>query len=81
MVDSLLFAICYLRWAVRHPHWSHLNCDAPFPFKLELIQILRPHFPRGNGAGKLKHPVGKRGLAMINVSNNHEVSDAFKIAH
>ena len=51
-----------------------LDCNATLTLKVHVIKQLRLHISFGNGVGLLKNSVRKRTLAVVNVSNNAEIS-------
>ena len=52
-----------------------LDGDAAFALQVHGIQHLLLHLPLGKSPGQLQQTVRERGFAMINVSNNREITD------
>ena len=59
---------------VQHRDRVGLDGNAPFAFQVHGVQQLIGHVARGDGARAVQQPVGKRGLPVINVGNDAEVS-------
>ena len=59
---------------VDNAYRSRLDCNATLTLKVHVIKQLRLHIPFGNGVGLFKNSVRKRTLAVVNVSNNAEIS-------
>ena len=57
----------------RQPHVLGLDGDAAFPLDVHPVQVLRTHVTLGDDAGELQHPVGQRGLAVVDVGDDAEV--------
>ncbi len=58
-----------------HPDSAHLDRDAFFALQVHGIKDLFHHLAFGQGASSFKQAVRKGGLAMIDVSDNAEISD------
>jgi hypothetical protein len=57
----------------RQPHVLRLDGDAALALDVHPVQVLRAHVPVGDDAGDPEHPVGQRGLAVIDVGDDAEV--------
>ncbi len=66
---------------IYHPHRLHLNGDPLLALQIHLVQVLGAHLSRFHRSCQLQHAVGQRGLAVINVRDDHEVSDIPRIGH
>ncbi len=55
------------------PDVLRLDRDAAFAFDVHPVQVLRAHIAVGDHAGELQHPVGQRGLAVVDVGDDAEV--------
>ena len=64
---------------VHHADGMGLDRDAALALQIHRIQHLRLHLARGHGAGQLKQPVGQRGLAMVDMRDDREVSDVLGV--
>ena len=56
-----------------------LDRNATFAFQVHRIEHLRLHLPVIKAAGSLDQPVGKCGLAVIDVGNDREISDVLEV--
>ncbi len=57
----------------RQPHVLRLDRDAAFPLDVHPVEVLGAHRPLVDDAGELQHPVGQRGLAVVDVGDDAEV--------
>ena len=55
------------------PHVLRLDGDAALALDVHPVQVLGTHRPLVDDAGELQHPVGQRGLAVIDVGDDAEV--------
>jgi len=62
----------------RQPHVLGLDGDAAFALDVHPVQVLRPHLPGVDHTGQLQHPVGQRGLAVVDVGDDAEVADSLR---
>jgi small subunit ribosomal protein S20 len=53
-----------------------LDRDAPLALQVHPIEVLRPHRALIDGVGELEHPVGQRGLPVVDMRHDAEVADA-----
>ncbi len=60
----------------RHAHGLRLDRDAALALDVHPVQVLRAHLARVDHPGDLQHPVGQRGLPVVDVSDDAEVADA-----
>ena len=58
-----------------------LDGDAPFLFQVHVVQQLAGHLPGRDGAAFFQQPVRQRGLAVVNMCNNAEISDILLFCH
>ena len=49
--------------------------DSPFPLQIHGVEKLVFHLALADGVGALHQPITQRGLAMVDVRNNAEISD------
>ena len=56
-----------------------LDRDSAFPFKIHLIQQLLFHIPFLDGFRQFQDAVRKRGLSMVNMGNNAEITNMILI--
>ena len=56
-------------------HGFGLDRDAALPFEIHRVQNLSRHFALGQRACQLEQAVGERRLAMIDMSDDGEVTD------
>src|SRR5205807_1012733 len=52
-----------------------LDRDSALALELHRVEHLFPHLPAGDGMGQLQDAVGKRRLAVVDVSDDREVAD------
>ena len=64
---------------VHHANGMGLDGNAAFPLQVHGIEHLRLHFACGERTGQLEQAIGQRGLAVVNVRNDGEVSDVLGI--
>jgi len=57
-----------------------LDRDPPLPLYVHVVEDLVPELPVVHEVRILDEPVGKRGLAVIDMGNDAEVSDLFHLA-
>ena len=63
---------------LRHPGDTHILClngDAALPLDIHAVQILVTHFALVDDTGDLQHAIGQRGLTVVDVGNDAEVTD------
>src|SRR3546814_2933163 len=72
-VEDIAFAV--LRGVVQADR-LRLDGDAALALDIHIVQHLLGHFAIGQPAGALDQPVGKGGLAMVDVRDDREVADA-----
>ena len=60
---------------VGQPDGLGLDGDPPLPFEVHAVEVLLAHLPRGHRVGQLQHPIGQRGLAVVDVGDDAEVAD------
>ena len=60
---------------VRHSNRLHFDRDAAFALKSHTVEVLRLHFSHLDRSGQLKQTISKRGLAVIDVRRDDEISD------
>jgi hypothetical protein len=60
---------------IKHRDRMRLDGDAALALQIHCIKQLIRHVARGNRAGAMQQPVGKRRLAVVNVGNDAEISD------
>ena len=58
-----------------------LDGDAPLLLQVHVVQQLGLHLPGGDGVALLDQPVGQGGLAVVDVSNDREVTNLGLISH
>jgi hypothetical protein len=56
-------------------HALGLDGDAALSLQVHAIEHLRLHFPRIQAAALLNEPVGQRGFAVVDVSNDGKIAD------
>ena len=57
----------------RQPHVLRLDRDAALALDVHPVEVLRPHIPVRDDTGELQHPIGQRGLAVVDVGDDAEV--------
>ena len=62
-----------LRLVVKR-HGTRLDGDAALAFKIHAVQQLLLHVAHGNRLRLFKNAVGKRGFAVVNMSNDRKIS-------
>jgi len=62
-------------------HGLRLDRDAAFLLDIHVVEHLRRHFALGEPAGRLDQPVGKRGLAMVDMRDNRKIADLVERSH
>ena len=63
---------------VREANRLRLDGDAALALEVELVEHLVLHVAQRDGPGRLEQPIGKRGLAVIDVRDDAEVADPVK---
>ncbi|MNQ37689.1 hypothetical protein D3C85_512420 [compost metagenome] len=58
-------------------HGLRLDGDPALLLDVHIIKDLFRHFPRGQPAGVLDQPVRQRGLAVVDMGDHREITDAF----
>ena len=61
----------------RHTHGLAFDGDATFALNIHTIQVLIAHISTGDHTGELEHAVSQSGLAVIDVSDDAEITDTF----
>ena len=74
-VDEVQHVVAAVVGPPRHPHALRLDGDAALALDVHPVQVLRPHLAALDHAGELQHPVGQRGLAVVDVGDDAEVAD------
>jgi hypothetical protein len=78
-VDHVQHGLCALAGALadppRHPDRLAFDRDAPLALDVHPVQVLVPHQAGVDHLGELQHPVGQRGLSVVDVGNDAEVPD------
>lgn len=69
------YSVFSIRYSVFHSHRRQLDGDAAFPLDRVGIEELVLHLALGDGAGQFHQPVGKSGLAVVNVGNDGKIAD------
>ena len=62
-------------YKVNHADWLHFDRNPTLTLNIHLIQKLVVHLARRNSASEFKQPIGKCGLAVINVRDNTKISN------
>ena len=57
----------------RQPHVLGLDGDAALALDVHPVEVLGAHVPVRDDTGELQHPVGQRGLAVVDVGDDAEV--------
>ena len=60
-----------------HTHCLAFDGDAAFALNIHTIQVLIAHISTGDHTGELEHAVSQSGLAVIDVSDDAEITDTF----
>ena len=58
-----------------------LDGDATLPLQVHVVQQLALHLPGGDGVALLQQPVRQRGLAVVDMGNDAEISDVALFCH
>ena len=66
---------------VVQPDGPGLDGDATLPLQVHVVQQLALHLPLGNRLTLLQQPVRQRGLAVVDMSDNAEISDICLFGH
>ena len=77
-VQDVLFSILGL---VVEAGGLQFDGDSPLPFNIHVVQILFLHISGLHQPRLLDQPVRQRGLAMVDMSNNTEISYILQIIH
>ncbi len=70
-VEHVLLAVVHMH----HRDGRRLDGDAALAFEVHRIELLGLGLAIGDGVGGLEEPVGERGLAVVDMRDNGEVSD------
>ena len=62
-----------------HRHGAGFDGDAALAFEIHVVEDLILHLAFGDGAGVLKQSIGERAFAVIDVSDDAEVADVFRV--
>ncbi len=76
-IDKIQQIIVTVPRRVIQRHALRLDRDAALALEIHRIEHLRRHFPVAQATTDLYEPVGKRGLAMVNMRDNRKVADIF----
>ncbi len=57
----------------RQPHVLGLDGDAALALDVHPVEVLGAHIPVRDDTGELQHPVGQRGLAVVDMGDDAEV--------
>ena len=63
------------------PHVLGLDGDAALALEVHRVEVLRPHVAGVDRAGELEDPVGEGGLAVVDVGDDREGTEAVERAH
>jgi len=75
-VDQIQLVVVPVPCGVRHADRVQLDGDPALPLQIHGIEQLLPHLPLFHGAGGLDQAVGKGRLAVIDMRDDTEVSNA-----
>ena len=75
-VDQVELVLLAAAGAIVHAHRLRLDRDPLLALQLHLVQQLILHLARIHGAGELEHAIRQRRLAMVDVRDDGEISDA-----
>ena len=64
---------------ILQPYGAGFDGDPAFPFQVHVVQKLAFHIAFFHGARQFQEPVGKRGLPVVDMGNDGEISDVFLI--
>lgn len=64
-------------WSPDHADGLHFDRNSLLPLKRMHIKILLTHFSLLHGLRALQKPIRKRGLSMVNMGENAEISYVF----
>ena len=70
-----------VRRAVVQPHGAGLDGDAALALEIHVVQDLILHHAHRHGVALLDQPVGKGGLAMVDMGDNGKIADVFAFGH
>ena len=74
-VDQVELIALAVPGLVGQPDRPCLDGDAPLSLQVHVVQQLALHLPLGYGVARLDQPVGQRGLAVVNVGDDAEISN------
>ena len=74
-VDQVEYVFVAVVGMVGQPDCVGLDRDPTLALEVHRVEHLRLHFARLECAGHLQEPVRKRGLAVVNVRDDGEISD------
>ena len=74
-VDEVQHVLAAVRAGPRQPDRLALDRDAALALDVHPVQVLGAHLPVADHAGQLQHPVGQRGLAVVDMGDHAEVAD------
>ena len=77
-VQDVLFSVAR---RVAQRYRSRLDRDPALLFELHVVEHLLVHLAFGDRSAPLEDPVGKRGLAVVDVSHDREVADQTTVGH
>ena len=80
-VDEVQLIVLPVLGMVGQPDGPGLDGDAPLPLQVHVVQQLGLHLPGGDGVALLQQPVRQRGLAVVNMGNDAEISDVALLCH
>jgi len=63
----------------RQPHRLGLDRDAALALDVHAVEVLSAHLPLLDHSGQLEHPVGERGLAVVDVGDDAEIADQRRV--
>lgn len=69
----------FLGGSPRQTHRLGLDRDAALTLDVHAVEVLSAHLPLLDHSGQLKHPVGERGLAVVDVRDDAEVADQSRV--
>jgi hypothetical protein len=80
-VDQVEGVLVPVAGLVEHANGAGLDGDALLAFEVHGVEHLGGDIAFGDGASALQQPIGKGGLAVIDMGNDAEVADARDIGH
>ena len=66
---------------VLHRNGMGLDRDAALALQRHVVEQLLLHVAAAHGAGDFQQPIGQRALAVVDVGDDREVTDVFRIGH